>query len=353
LSKEHGLEDGDLYREFFNSIPDGFFQMDLNGNYLLINAAYAEIHGYPIKEMLRLNMRQTWYSEEEWGIIFREMKGKRLTNIVKHFRRKDGSSGWLELSIKTRYDADGNPEGYYGIAHDITEQRRAETSEKETRERAEFLIDLMVHDLNNINQGMMLPLEIVAHDPALPEKHKVPIEMAIAQIQRSTELIRSVKKLQLVIQQPVKLEKKDVYESVMTAAAAVKRAFPHKKIDIKIGFSSGTVYLNSDDFLPDLFFNLFHNAVKFDQKKNVKIEVSSKGENGKATLFVADHGSGIPDEEKVRVLMRKRGGRSSGVGLTLVKYLIERYNGTISLQNTVEGKPSKGTVVCMTFREEN
>lgn len=342
----------DPYQTLFDNMQDGIFSIDLDGKYQLVNPAYANIHGYTQEELYQMNTGQTWVSECEWSLVFRELKNGDLKNIMKHYLRRDGSTGWLELSIKTKRDARGNPVAYEGVARDVTERRAFELAEHETRERAEFLIDLMVHDLNNINQGMMLPLELVSQDPALPRRHRKTIEIAIAQIQRSTELIRSVKKLQAVIQQPVKLDKRDLYGDVIAAADAARRAFPEKELIIQSNIGEGDMHVAADDFLPDLFFNLLHNSMKFDKSQRVIVEFEARRvTDGKVELSFSDHGHGIPDEEKTRILLRTRGSKGSGMGLTLVKYLVERYDGIISIHNRVPEKTSEGTRVSISLRD--
>jgi PAS domain S-box-containing protein len=342
----------DPYQTLFDSMQDGIFQIDLDGKYTLVNPAYAEMHGYKPEEMKKINTRQTWASPENWTLLFKEIKNRDLKNIMKQFLRKDGSTGWLELSIKTKLDSRGTPIAYEGVARDVTERRAIELAEMEARERAEFLIDLMVHDLNNINQGMMLPLELVAQDPTLPSKHKKPIEIAVAQILRSTEFIKNVKKLQMVLQQPVKLERRDIYGDVVKAADAVRRAFPSKKLRLKTSIKEGDVNVVADNFLTDLFFNLLHNSMKSDKKQAVVVELEVKrNKDGKIVVSLTDHGNGIPDEEKTRVLLRKRGSKGSGMGLALVKYLVERYNGSISIHDRISGKATEGTTISITLQE--
>lgn len=343
-------ESEDPYKTLINNMLDGVFQTDLEGNYTLVNKSYAEIYGYEPEEMYQLNTNHTWVSQDEKELVFKELRKRDIKNILKRYRRKDGSTGWLALSIRTKSDLDGKPIGFEGVARDATERKLAEIAQREASERAAFLIDIMVHDLNNINQGMMLPLELVARDPDLPLKHKKPVELAIAQLQRSTELIRNAKRLQTVIEQTIKLDSKDVFNEVTKAAELTRSAFLKKELELKTNFGRGETHVVADEFLTDLFFNLFHNSMKFDKNRLVKIEVNADiSDNKRITITVTDYGSGIPDDEKMRVLLRKRGGKGSGMGLTLVKYLVERYNGTISLQDRVQGHFNQGTIVVMTF----
>jgi PAS domain S-box-containing protein len=344
------LSDPDPYKSLFNNMLDGVFQTDLEGNYTLVNPSYAKIYDYKPEDMYKLNTSQTWASQDEKELVYRELKNRDIKNILKRYIRNDGSIGWLELSIRTKYDPKGNPIAYEGVVRDITERKMAENAEKEASEQAEFLIDLMTHDLNNINQGMILPLELVIKDPDLSLKNKKSIEIVIAQIQRSTELIRNAKRLQRVFEQQVKLERKDLFKEVMRAAETVRRTFPEKELDLRTNLCRDENFIIADDFLLDLFFNLFHNSMKFDKKSAVIIEVDANAlDDDKMMVTVKDHGSGIPDEEKTRVLLRKRGSKGSGMGLTLVKYLVDRYNGKISLQDRVQGKADQGTTILMTF----
>ncbi|MCB2171845.1 PAS domain S-box protein [archaeon] len=332
--------------EFFNNMPVGFFRIDKDENYILVNDAYAEICGYTREEMLQpgFNISKTWAIAEEKNLLLEESRRKELKGIIINFRRKDGSVGSQELFIKARLGEDGELLGYDGYVKDVSERLESLNAEVEARRRAEFLVDLMSHDINNIDQGILMLLEYILIDKELPEKYHDPIQMAVEQVNYATDLIKNVKKLQTVLEEPINLHRIDPYNAVMYASEAARGAFPQKDLDLTMRFKEGEFYIRADEFVKDLFFNVFHNAMKHSQTEYVRLDVEIKSrDEDTLEIHFSDYGPGIPDEEKKRILQRRLGAKGSGIGLTLVNYLLDRYDGYVQVQDRVEGDKSKGS----------
>ena len=103
----------------------------------------------------------------------------------------------------------------------------------------------------------------------------------------------------------------------------------------------------SNDFLQDVFYNLLHNAVKFTMDDEVRVEVNVYlVEDGEFLRFdFDDWGHGIDEKLKESILtgIDERVRRVSGVGLTLVKQIVDQYSGTVWVESRVEGEFTKGT----------
>ncbi|MCW4011824.1 MAG: PAS domain-containing sensor histidine kinase [Candidatus Bathyarchaeota archaeon] len=332
---------------FFNTMPVGFFRIDENENYILVNNAYAEIFGYTREEMLYpgLNITKTWAIAEEKNLLLLEARRKELKGIIINCLRKDGSIGSQELFIKARYSDEGDFLGYEGYAKDVSERLESLNGEAEARRRAEFLVDLMSHDINNIDQGILMLLEYILLDKELPEKYQDPIKMAVEQVHYATELIKNVKKLQAVLEEPINLTIIDPYPAIIQASEAAKGAFPQKTLNVEIGFEAGTVYILADSFVKDLFFNIFHNSMKHSEGEEVKLDIQTTPSqvDEMVEIHISDYGPGIPNEEKKRILQRRLGAKGSGIGLTLVNYLLDRYEGFVQVKDRVEGQQSMGS----------
>ena len=332
--------------EFFNNMPVGFFRIDKDENYVLVNDAYAEICGYTREEMTQpgFNISKTWAIAEEKNLLLEESRRKELKGIIINFRRKDGTVGSQELFIKARLDEEGELSGYDGYVKDVSERLESLNAEVEARRRAEFLVDLMSHDINNVDQGILMLLEYILIDKELPERYHEPIQMAVEQVNYATELIKNVKKLQAVLEEPINLQRFDPYNAVIHASEAARGAFPQKDLDLTIGFKKEEYYIKADEFVKDLFFNVFHNSMKHSQTDDVRLDVEIKPiDKDTLEIHFSDYGPGIPDEEKKRILQRRLGAKGSGIGLTLVNYLLDRYDGYVQVQDRVEGDQSKGS----------
>ena len=343
------------YLALFNDFPDGLFRIDLDGKYILVNALYAEIFGYTPDEMLAngLDIWQTWAIEDEIRLLLSEAMRRDIKGIVVRSRDRNGILGHIELSISVSTGTDDEIIGYEGWARDITRRYEAMNAEVEARRNAEFLVDLMAHDLNNIHQGMQMPLEVMLGDSDFPEKYRRPLELSVAQLHYATDLIKNVKRLQRVLDGGKNLSTKNLYKELMDAAATAQRAYPAKVLDFNLMFGPDEHWVLADNLLVDLFFNLFHNSLKHDRKTNVRIEVKAM-QNADASfidIHLVDHGPGVPDVEKKRILQRRMGAKGSGVGLVIVNYLLDKYGGSIKIVDRVPGERQMGSDFVVTLRK--
>jgi PAS domain S-box-containing protein len=128
-SDEPSIEAELRYRELFNSVSDGLFQTDLEGNYTIVNPAFASIIGYETEELINGGVQtwQAWLTDEEIDSISKEItdKGTMKDRLIR-LTRPDGPLSWIEVSLSIRRDDDGNPIGYEGIAREVTERVRYE-----------------------------------------------------------------------------------------------------------------------------------------------------------------------------------------------------------------------------------
>ncbi len=233
-----------------------------------------------------------------------------------------------------------------GFSLDITDQVEAETQREEARARAEFFNDLLGHDINNMHQGIMASLELIMEDESLSEKSREIAEKALLQVNRSVSLINNVRKFTMVNQEEIQLEKTDPAEALIVAIETVKQSFPNRRIEVKMTFSKSEYCIMANEFLQDVFYNLLHNAVKATETENVEIAIEASiiqaGEY--LRIDVIDWGAGIEDslKESILVGLEERVRRVSGVGLTLVKQIIDQYKGKISVEDRVKGDHTKG-----------
>jgi len=125
-------EDAARYLNLIENIDDGYFEVDLAGNFTFFNNAVCRILGYSRKELMGKNNR--FYCDQEeakkifntFGKIYKT--GKPLKEFGCYITRKDGTKRFIEGSVYLRKNSSGKPIGFLGIAHDVTERKQAETS---------------------------------------------------------------------------------------------------------------------------------------------------------------------------------------------------------------------------------
>ena len=144
----------------------------------------------------------------------------------------------------------------------------------------------------------------------------------------------------------------DLQKAIIRAGEAVAEANPDRRLTVVSQLLSDTHYVMANDYIHDLFQNVISNAVKFDSSKHVRVDVSIAEEatvsGASWVLSFADHGRGIPDERKTAVFERFATGMTGikgfGLGLSIVKSIVDKFGGRIWVVDRVKGDFTKGTV---------
>ncbi len=149
-------ESEERYRSILENIEDGYFEVDLRGNFTFFNDSICRMLGYSREELMGMNNRQ--YTDEENAKKLYQAFNKVYRNgePAKAFDweviRKDGSRRTGEVSITLMKDEKGQPVGFRGIARDITERKKAEEILKAEREKFQILSDHAPFGLVMIDQ---------------------------------------------------------------------------------------------------------------------------------------------------------------------------------------------------------
>ena len=134
LAEELSRKNEERYKDLFENANDLIYTHDLNGNFTSLNRAGEIITGYSREEALQMNIASVVapeYLEGARTMTARKIEDERPTTYELEIIAKDGTRVPLDLSTRLIVN-DGMPVGVQGIARDISERRRAETSLHET-----------------------------------------------------------------------------------------------------------------------------------------------------------------------------------------------------------------------------
>jgi PAS domain S-box-containing protein len=139
------------YRTILESIEDGYFEVDIKGNFTFFNESMCRILGYPEQELKGMNNRQ-FMSEETSKRVFQTFNhvyqiGEPTKALGWELIRKDGEIRYVETSVSLIRNPKGEPVGFRGIARDITGVRRLEKA----KERA----------INHLSHELGTPLSVM------------------------------------------------------------------------------------------------------------------------------------------------------------------------------------------------
>ena len=322
-----------------------------------VNETMASMIGYTVEEIQGLRGEETagLLHPEDVAMFFARFRERLLdlpTSNILQFRavHKDGSIIWLEVH-GTRIMYESNP-AVLATFVNITERKLAQIETENARRFTEFLIDLMGHDLNNIHQGLMTSLELMMSDESLPRPITNLVGNSLDQLERAVGLIKNVKTLSDVKSAKMNPVDIDLYDPITRAVGSVKKTFPNRRIQIHSNIGEDEFHVLGCRFLSDAFYNLLHNAVKADPNETVILDIHAVAMGDLVQISFADHGKGITESEKERLLSRlqDRSAERSGIGFTLVQQIVERCNGTVSISDRVAGQPTEGAKVTIVLR---
>ncbi len=251
-----------------------------------------------------------------------------------------------------------------GTIQDITNTKKIENEREEALKQAEFYKDLFAHDMNNILQSIISAGEYYSMFQNDPEKLKVIgdiAEVVKTHAERGATLVSNVRKLSRLAKSETELRPVEIFNILHNSIENIISSFQEKDVKIDVIGLTKDMKILGNELLIDIFDNLLHNAVKFNDDENeVEIEVKLSKIQENDSLFIKfeflDHGIGVPDKNKEYLFERSYNKdiskRSMGLGLSLVKKIVEKFDGKIWVEDRVKGDFSKGGNFIVMLRED-
>lgn len=213
---------------------------------------------------------------------------------------------------------------------------------------------MIVHDISNYNTALGIYLVGLGETPEMPESASVLLRKAQAQALHIQELVSNVRRLsQLRSEEAKAMRRVDLTAAISRCIQRVKEAFPEKRIMAHLEAPAKPAYTMVDDLADELFYNILHNSAKHTPQADVTIEATVVERPDRWEVRLADHGPGIPDAQKPHVIPARAGlappGFGRSLGLSIVRLLVDRYDGTIALNDRVADHPEKGVAIDLTF----
>ena len=126
-------------QRILNNLQDGFYRVDLDGNFLMINPRLAEMHGYDnVADMLTIKSMELFAHQEDRANLLEKLQAEgHVTNFRFRARRKDKTEFWAVMHMQHVRNENGDIIGYEGLIHDITYRA---SLEDEVQKQQEWLM---------------------------------------------------------------------------------------------------------------------------------------------------------------------------------------------------------------------
>jgi PAS domain S-box-containing protein len=371
------------YRSILQSIEEGYYEVDLAGNFAFFNDFLVKSLGYTREELVGLNNRQ-YMSPETAKLVFETFNEVyRTGNPRRDFQwdliNKDGTRRFVEVSISLMRNEKGEPKGFYGLARDVTERKQAEEQlryhEQQMMQASKLvalgtLVSSVAHEINNPNNFIMLnaPLLLEAWEnskPVLEEYYERNGDFIIGGLKYTEmrEIIpvlfsgildgsRRIKEIVEDLRDFVRRDASDMTQSV-DLNAVIKSAVTllsnmimksTQKFSIEYGRDLPRVKGNFQRF-EQVMINLIQNACQAlpDPQRGITLSTSYDEKKQSILISIQDEGMGIPPKDLPHIMepffTTKRDSGGLGLGLSISSRIVKEHGGTL----TFTSEPGKGT----------
>ncbi|HMF44341.1 MAG TPA: PAS domain S-box protein [Polyangia bacterium] len=356
----------------------GVASADTTGRLTMVNRRYCEITGYAEAELLGMRVADLTHPDdwpdnaELYRRLFETGDGFFLE---KRYRRKGGDEIWVDTQTSALRDAQGNFESSVSVVVDVTDRKRVEQelaaakdrlaadliakqaayerADAATRAKDEFLA-VVSHELRNPLSAILLHGQILHAEADNPASVREVARMIERSAKAQAQIIDDLLDTTRIISGKLKLELRAVnVASVVARAVEVVRPSARAK-GIGVGLqleSAGAEITGDPNRLEQVFWNLLSNAVKFSEIGG-RVDVVLRHRGAEIEIEVHDDGHGMEADVLDHIFERfwqsdmssRRRAGGLGLGLPLVKHLVELHGGTVAAASAGRGQGATFTV---------
>ncbi|MBP1697979.1 MAG: sensor signal transduction histidine kinase, partial [Deltaproteobacteria bacterium] len=383
------------YRAILNSIEEGYYEVDLAGNFTFFNNFLVKSLGYTKEELMGLNNRH-YMSPETALLVFKTFNEVyRTGNPKRDFEweliNKDGSKRFVEVSVSLMRNEKGQPKGFYGIARDITERKQIEEESKVHQEQMMqaskmvalgTLVSSMAHEINNPNNFIMLNTPLLQEawensKPILEEYYEKNGDFIIGGM-RYTEMRENIpvlfsgivdgsKRIKQIVEDLrnfARREASDMTQSVdvnavlKSAVTLLSNMLMKSTNHFSIDYGNPLPLLKGNfQRLEQVIINLIQNACQAlrDAKKSILVTTSYDEKREGIIIRVEDEGIGIPPKILPHItdsfFTTKVESGGTGLGLSISSRIVKEHGGTLTFESEVR-KGTKAEIFLPLYRTE-
>ena len=352
-------EQKEWFRTTLFSIGDAVITTDTSGNVTILNAVAEQLTGWTTREASGHELAEVFEIVDEASRLpvanpaLRALRDGAIVGLANHtvLVARDGSERPIDDSAAPIRDGSGKILGAVLVFRDISARRDAERLLREADQRKDEFLAVLAHELRNPLAPLRHALEILhlaQDDPAAVEQVGGIMER---QLQHMVRLIDDLLDVSRIAGNRLELRREtiDIAAVVHSALETCGPLLSQSQHSLKLTLPPHPLHVDADrSRLAQAFANLLNNAVKYTEGGG-RIWLTVERAGNEVIVIVRDSGIGIPEDMLAPIfemfvqvdssLERAQGGL--GIGLQLVKRIIEMHDGSVVAESAGAGKGSQ------------
>lgn len=368
------------YYRFFERIPLGLYRLNPLGEIIEANSTLVKMLGYNQEEDLQGKSIVQYHLQPEAYLAWQQQLSEEETTAEFEGKIKSwqGESIWVRHNAIAVKDARGNLTYYEGAVADISGSKQAEleriellSRERKARQEAETVNRIKDEFLATLSHELRTPLNAIIGWIQLlrsgltdeTQKNKA-IDVIERNAKAQNQLVNDLLDVSRIIRgtMSLKLEPVNPVEIIMASLDTVRPGAAAKNIELITQLESDSVEVNGDaERLQQIFWNLLINGIKFTPAGG-QITIKSTTKDNLVSIEVIDTGQGITADvlpyvfDRFRQAETKSSTRSKGglgLGLAIVRHLVEIHGGRVMVNSLGLGMGSTFTVELPVLQSAN
>lgn len=327
------------YSYAFESSLGGIAVASRDGELTDVNPAFRNMWGFDDSdEILGRSVTAFWKDPQRAASVMETVTKQGEWEGELEAVRNDDSTFFVRALASHLTNDDGDPIGVIASFVDITEQKETEQKLEEQRNNLEVLNEILRHDIRNylhiVTAYADMLADTVGEDAqeyvgTIRDNAKQSIELTTTARDMSDVWLSDMdEQIQISLKVALKSELDEIRSAHTDSVITLDGSIPDQPI-------------LANDMINTVFHNLLQNAIRHNDKDTPKVTVWVDENDETVEVHIADNGPGVPDGQKEDIFGKGEKGLDSsgtGLGLYLVKTLVEGYDGAVWLEdNESEG----------------
>jgi PAS domain S-box-containing protein len=356
-----------LFDTTLSAMTEYGYTFDLDGRLAYVNKALLDLWGLPLERVVGKNFFELGYPDALAGKLQRQIQEVFETRceIIDEttYISPSGVSGHYEYILRPVLGDEGKVDQVAGSGREITARKQAEDALRDADRRKSEFLAMLAHELRNPLAPIRNAVEILRLNDGGRENANPIFEMMERQIAHMVRLVDDLLDVSRISRGTIELKRERVELAgiVRQSVETVRPFFANMSHELTITLPTEPIHVSADPArLNQVLGNLLHNACKFTERGG-RIQLTVEPDGHQAAIRVEDNGVGIAAEHLTHVfdmfaqldtsLERSRGGL--GLGLTLVKTLVEMHGGSVEARSGGAGRGTEFVVRLQMLAEQS